>query len=224
MSRCNYCNVEILDNTDVCPLCHGVLKTSGETDVEIQETYPDVYGKSRRFTFILRIFFAVWLISSIILGVINIQLGLRPLWFIVVSASAAYVLYIVRLMSDHESGYLKRIFAAVFLGGLLTLVIDYIFGFYRWSVNYVLPGTLLLINLILMILIFVNRRNWSSYIILQLLSVFLGIIPLILERVGVITNPILPEIAFISSILLFLGTLIIGGRTALNELKRRFHI
>lgn len=224
MSKCKNCGVNILDNTEVCPLCRGVIPSDEASDENRCDTYPDVFTKTRKFTLILRIFFAVWIISTIGLGIINIQMGLRPLWFIVVSASFGYALYIVRLMSDHESGYMKRIFFAVIGAGLLTVVIDVTFGFYRWSVNYVLPGTLLLINAILIVLIFVNRRNWASYLIVQLFLIILGIIPLILMWLGIVTNYLLPEITIITSVFVFIGTLVIGGRTGINELKRRFHI
>ena len=41
---------------------------------------------------------------------------------------------------------------------------------------------------------------------------------------GWITSPVLSEIACSISILVFLGMVILGGRTARSELKRRFHI
>ena len=104
------------------------------------------------------------------------------------------------------------------------MVIDASFGFYRWSVNYVLPGTLFLINLILIILVFANRRGWSGYMIYQILMIFIGLIPFGLIKLNIVTAPVLSQIAFLSSVILFLGTLIIGGRTAVNELKRRFHL
>ena len=39
MSKCKNCNVEILDDSQICPLCHSVLE-EGE---EGHNTYPDAW-------------------------------------------------------------------------------------------------------------------------------------------------------------------------------------
>lgn len=44
MSRCKQCNVEILDETERCPLCHSVL----EKTVEVENMYPNVRTMTRR--------------------------------------------------------------------------------------------------------------------------------------------------------------------------------
>jgi hypothetical protein len=58
----------------------------------------------------------------------------------------------------------------------------------------------------------------------QLIMIIIGLIPVVLINIGIVKNPIVSEIAFLSSLIVFLGTLILGGRTAREELKRRFHI
>ena len=47
---------------------------------------------------------------------------------------------------------------------------------------------------------------------------------IILNFVGVITSPIMTQIAVGLSFFLFIGTVIIGDRKARQELKRRFHL
>ena len=37
MSKCRNCNVEILDETEFCPLCHSVLEQTEELDKKIFE-------------------------------------------------------------------------------------------------------------------------------------------------------------------------------------------
>lgn len=44
MSRCKQCNIEVLDETERCPLCHSVL----EPTIEVENMYPDVKIKTRR--------------------------------------------------------------------------------------------------------------------------------------------------------------------------------
>ncbi len=71
---------------------------------------------------------------------------------------------------------------------------------------------------------FLNRRNWQSYIMLELFMILLSLLPIILILTGIVTETFISALAFVVSVLLFLGTLIIGDRRAKSELKRRFHV
>ena len=74
------------------------------------------------------------------------------------------------------------------------------------------------------VLMIINFRNWQSYISWQLFTILLSVLAVILSVLHVITWPYMAEMALLISILFFFGTLIIGGRRATTELKRRFHI
>jgi hypothetical protein len=112
----------------------------------------------------------------------------------------------------------------VFLGLVILLEIDALTGQNGWGVNYVLPAGMMLLDLALLILIIVNRYNWQSYLVLELLQVVWSFALFILILLGVITQPTVSAIAIAVSVLLFLGTFIIGDRPAREELKRRFHL
>ena len=62
MSKCNRCGVNIVDNTDSCPLCHHVLVREAE---EKDNMYPDARVLTRRFRFLENIV----LFLSIVIGV-----------------------------------------------------------------------------------------------------------------------------------------------------------
>ena len=55
MSRCKQCNIEVLDETERCPLCHSVL----EPTIEVENMYPDVKIKTRRMMLLSRIYLFV---------------------------------------------------------------------------------------------------------------------------------------------------------------------
>ena len=221
MSKCRNCKIEVSDITEYCPLCHNVLEVTDDC----KDTYPDVKKKARKLSFTLRLLLFLWILTSAITGYINYQtleINPRP-WSIVVVLSTFYPLYLI-FMIARDKGYLHRIFTGFIGANIIVVLIDVVTGFRGWSVNFLIPGTLLLIDLVLIILMMVNHRNWQSYMIYQLLIIFIGIVPLILIKTGVVTRPILSEVAFMSAVLVFLGTLIIGGQEAIAELKRRFHV
>ena len=47
MSRCHKCKVEILDETEICPLCRSVL----EQNEELENMYPNARLKTQKLLF-----------------------------------------------------------------------------------------------------------------------------------------------------------------------------
>ena len=70
----------------------------------------------------------------------------------------------------------------------------------------------------------INRRNWQSYIMWQILMLLVSVGMIILFIFEIIDKPYLMGIAVMCSVFLFLGTLIFGDRRARVEVQRRFHI
>ena len=145
-------------------------------------------------------------------------------WSLVVCLILVYANAVVRMAILGKSGYMFKTLTLVILAVLMLLGIDYLTGYQGWSLDYVLPLGILLIDLTLLILTLVNRRNWQSYMMAQILAILLSLIPVGLRLGGIIKFPYLVWIAFATSVFLFLGTLIIGDRRARTELKRRFHV
>lgn len=52
MSKCRQCNIEVLDETERCPLCNTVLD---ETE-EMENMYPDIRVKTRKLVFFSRVY------------------------------------------------------------------------------------------------------------------------------------------------------------------------
>ena len=219
MSRCNQCGVEIRDNTEYCPLCHSVLESGGEQE----NLYPDIRTGRRRMAFAFRILLFIWVAVSIVCFFTNYQMKNGFLWSVIVSAVLFYPIYLLYIIAK-DKGYIHRIFFGVIGAAVIVVLLDMVTGFHRWSVNFVLPGAMIGVDVVLIILMIYNRRNWQSYMIFQILTIIIGLVPLLLIYAGVVTHPLFSEIAFISALLVFLGTLIIGGHEARQEMKRRFHV
>lgn len=218
--KCNHCGVLVLDTSQKCPLCNGVMEGQDEGI----QTYPNVVDKIKKLSVIMRVLLAVWAGAFICLGVMTYYVRGALLPVVIAGVSTLYALFMVWLMTKPEYGYMKRIFLAIIIGVVLVVAIDYLLGFYRWSLNYVLPGGLILLDVALVILRFINRRNWQSYMAQQILVIFMGIFPVIFILKGWITDPLVSVSAIAFSIVLFVTTLIMGGRAAQMELRRRFHI
>ena len=220
MKKCNFCNVNIKDNTDHCTLCGGVL----EGDEPGFDTYPNVLKKEKAISFIFRLTLFLAIIASAACIIINISTGVSIAWSVIVSLSFLYLLLILYLFVRENAGYRVRAFGIVAAGIILVIVIDYILGFKRWSINYVFPSALIFMSLSFLLLMLINRRNWQSYLIIHMLITFFSVIPLIMYALEIITDPVMSIIAFSLSFVITLGIIILGGSRVKSELYRRFHI
>lgn len=221
MSKCRNCKIEILDNTSVCPLCRCVLEQDG---TEPMERYPNVGMREKRFALIVRIYTFLAVAVEALLIFINYN-NREGIWWSAITAGVFLYIYLVmKIGIQNDSGYRsKMILLTVITVGLVHLI-DRIVGYQGWSLNYVLPAGVIMLNVAILLLMIVNWRNWPSYLLFQLFCIICSLLSIFLWKKGFITKPFLSEIALVISIFLFLGTFIIGGGKARAELKRRFHV
>ena len=220
MSRCKQCNVEILDETERCPLCHSVL----EKTVEVENMYPNVRTMTRRLALLSRIYLFVAILVEALLIYLNVLSDSEMFWSAIPGLAMLYGYLVLRYAILGKSGYKGKIIVLTLIAILMVVAIDFVVGYRGWSVNYALPSAILLVDAGILILMCINRRNWQSYMMWQIFMILCSVVPLVLCAVGIVTAPILALLAFAFSAALFLGTLIIGDRRARTELRRRFHV
>ncbi len=220
MSRCKQCNVEILDETERCPLCHSVL----EKTVEVENMYPNVRTMTRRLALLSRIYLFVAILVEALLIYLNVLSDSEMFWSAIPGLAMLYGYLVLRYAILGKSGYKGKIIVLTLIAILMVVAIDFVVGYRGWSVNYALPSAILLVDAGILILMCINRRNWQSYMMWQIFMILCSVVPLVLYAVGIVTAPILAFLAFAFSAALFLGTLIIGDRRARTELRRRFHV
>lgn len=220
MSRCKQCNVEILDETERCPLCHSVL----EKTVEVENMYPNVRTMTRRLALLSRIYLFVAILVEALLIYLNVLSHSEMFWSAIPGLAMLYGYLVLRYAILGKSGYKGKIIVLTLIAILMVVAIDFVVGYRGWSVNYALPSAILLVDAGILILMCINRRNWQSYMMWQIFMILCSVVPLVLYAVGIVTAPLLALLAFAFSTALFLGTLIIGDRRARTELRRRFHV
>lgn len=222
MSRCKQCGIEVLDNTAACPLCKFVLEQNDNR----KESYPNIRFRVRKLNFAVRIFLFIAIILEVICVYVNYKLYDGVWWSVITGAGLAYLYFILRFgVLSVGIGYKTKIISVTLLGILYVILIDCVVGYHGWSVDFVLPGGFLFVDLAIVVLMFMNRRNWQSYIMLEIFMIFLSAIPLVLTFFfDIVTQTFASGLAFTVSVLLFLGTVIVGDRRARMELRRRFHV
>lgn len=220
MSKCRNCNVEILDESEFCPLCHSVL----EQTEELENMYPDARLKTQKMKFATRLYLFCAIVVEFLLVVIDFNGENQVHWSILAGLGLLYVYTVLRYAVLGKSGYRAKTIVLVLLAVLLAVAVDFITGYRGWSVDYVASGGILAVDAIIIVLMIWNRRNWQSYVMWQIAMILFSMIPAVLYWLDLEHNVIMAFIPLVVSVFLFLGTLMIGGRRATQELYRRFHI
>ncbi len=235
MAKCKACGVNIIDAAGTCPLCHHALqredsrkiKSAAEFQEDEQEafsqTYPNILGTVKKLDFLFRLFTLLCVFAGVLCVFINVVVTPKSKWSVIVVVSLLYVLFMLQLFTA-DTGYLKRMFYGIFGAVCVVVLIDSSTGFGGWSLDFAIPAAMLAIDLALILLMLINRRNWQSYIQFQLLMAVISTASLIFVRLGIIHFPWLLYVAFLVSVLAFAATLIMGGSASREELSRRFHI
>lgn len=220
MSRCNKCNIEILDATESCPLCRSIL----EQTEAMENMYPNAGHKTQKLFFFSRLYVFLALVIEFSLIGIDIRLQPQIKWSVLFGSVFLFFYIVIRFAIIGKSGYKNKLTVVVLSAVLLSITCDFATGYHGWAVNYILSSGILFVDLIILILLITNRRNWQSYMLLQILMILCSFIPLLLYLFEIEQYPILAMMPLTVSSFLFLGTWILGGRRATLELKRRFHI
>jgi len=220
MAKCKNCNIEILDETESCPLCQSIL----EQNDALENMYPDVLLSQKKLAFFSRIYlFCAILLQAVLFG-INWFDDSEIWWSVITGLALLYFYVVLHYAILGKSGYKSKVVILSLIAVLSAVAIDLATGYRGWSVDYVLPAGIIIMDATILGLMIYNRRNWQSYIMWQIWMILSSFIPIALFLAGIERNEYLAFLPMAVSLALFLGTMIIGDRRARMELKRRFHI
>ena len=220
MKRCSKCRMNIENRLARCPLC-------GETLEPLDSAFVQEYCRNRslrRYMLAVKIIFFVQVMVVTGMLLLNLLTGFQWLWALAVICCTVYlgVSAITAIRSSRNIGMLTLVQT---LGiSLVTFVIDYSFGHYGWSLNYVIPFLLIFSSLFLTFLIVLRPMGLRDYIIYQFVIAAMGLAPVLMVLLGWV-DVIWPSVACaFYSAMVFLGMFLFASRKTKHEMKKRFHL
>ena len=216
------CNIEILDKTHTCPLCQNVLECGRK---EGKSIYPDARIVTRKYRLLENIVLFASIVLWCLLFAINYFTKPEFLWSIPAGLAIIYANIMLQLTILGKRTYMTKILWSILIGIVFLIVADVSMGYNGWAFNYGLPSAIVIWDVALVVLmLFINRESWQSYIIDELTALVGCGVMMLLILFKVITVPQYALGVGVFTVLIFLGTVIIGDRKARAELKRRFHL
>lgn len=223
MAKCLNCQIEVLDDVESCPLCRAIL----EPTEEVENMYPNVRSYIQNMTFYLRVYLFCAILAGGAMLLWDFWTDRKLQWSIIAAVGLLYVYIVWQQAVLGRTSYKNKLATLCVISALFIVGVDISMGYEGWSVSYVIPAGILLIDLIIICTMLRNRRNWQSYMMAQIWMILCSLIICgICYTTGKESSALGFSLAFVAlaaSLLLFLGTLIIGDRRARTELKRRFH-
>ena len=228
--RCQKCGPTFSGERVYCPLCKKRIIDEGTEDSSIKEDFdifPVTQKKQADFIFMKIVTFAA-LAAVIVAGMVDRMMVLsdrtwQPIFFLVViGVAGGYALLIVG--QRKWKNIRKMVMYEVIIGMILCIAYDWYTGWKGWSVQIVLPLTVVGMNLLYFILGFVDRKHQTDYGIYFLLTIIATVLVVILVCVGVMHNTMLVTVTTGIGVLLLIAKIIFQGKTFLSELSRRLHV
>lgn len=222
MNKCNHCNVYIDESVSKCPLCQGGVNRNTKPQNLLYPDYININNISRRhFILKLELFIAMLIIGACLF--INLLTNTKHLWFLYIIGPVLYILLLVNHTILAKAHIGTKILLQVLGISSVLLMTDLVSGYYRWSVNIVIPLLFIATILAVTLMIFIKKKLWDDYVGYIIVYSFLGLIPILLYSVGV-SDSIWASAASALYSTITIGILfLIPGWNFKNEFVRRFH-
>lgn len=231
MNKCNKCNIEILDDSIVCPLCSSVLETTSKIEEDEMDKYescsvmyPNVSEKHKKINFILKLIVFISIIVELLLLLINYLTYKKVWWSLICGAALIFICFTIVHAVQRNTGIRMKLFVQMIATMVLIVILDHIIGYTGWSFNYGIPSIILVLDVIVLVFMIVDNSNWQSYIMLQLMLCIAGFAIVILVLTDVVTKPILSIVTAAITGLILVGIVLFGDKKATNELFKRFRV
>lgn len=219
MRICRHCGVKLENDLDFCPLCD--METE-RIDDEYSLDYPYIKSRFSRRMFIKTLTFMAIVLAAVSL-LINHLVPTESPWAFITAAAIIYVwLNLMNLTRNARNPGSITLWQLLTVSGLV-FVIDYLTGWHRWSVNYVIPFLIMAAAVAIVLCIAIRPVKYRAYTLYQLVIAILGVMAVFLWVFGFaeIEWPVMAAAA--TSAFCFAVMAVFAGRLTRNELRKRFH-
>lgn len=233
MKHCSNCNIDLKTTRKTCPLCFKYLDECEALNETPLQEYPKKTTKSKMPIAIRSALFIsiVACIASVIVNIMTFKLTGKYYWSAVVVLGTPYIWLMVLYVILGRGLLVKRLTSITVSTVLLVLLIEFcvclVNGNNRieWSLNYVIPITLVAGMLSIHIISAVRKDLYPDSVLFMLEMSFIGLIPYILFLTTDLIDVGWPSVGCAAiSVFVFLAMLIFNYRETRDELKKIFHI
>lgn len=185
--------------------------------------YPKIVSvnKSRKIT---KIFIICSIVVSIMLLIINYFCNSKLNWSIVAIASIVYLWFSTIYALDKSVNLAGYTLYQMISDSILIFIIDYVFGFRKWSLSIGIPIVIMISNITMVIITIIKNKKYVKYAFYEILIILFSIIYDVIISMASIHSPILNIITLWICITNLSFVLIFNYDILKLELEKKFHI
>ena len=161
MQICPKCKIEIRGKKRCCPLCQGQLKV---TEGEKSPSFPTLKKKKISHITFLKMCTFLFVATEIVFSAINIMTGRIYSFFgpLMLGFLAGWITILTTMYL--RNNILKVVTWEVIVAIVVDIYIDFKTGFYGWSVEWMVPMTLIGLAITTIIIALVQKLRLDEYI------------------------------------------------------------
>ncbi len=221
MQICPKCKVKIRGNKECCPLCQGKLK---ETEGEIGVSFPIIKKKPISNITFLKVCTFILVASEIIFTALNIMthgehsfigpvmLGLFVAWVTVITT-----MYM-------RNNLIKVITWEVVVAIVVDIYIDLHTGFHGWSVEWMVPSTLVALAIATIIIAAAIKLRLDEYILYIVFDLVMALLQIIFIKNGMNNFPWPAAVSIVAYLILVSAMVIFRFRDLRNASEKMFNM
>lgn len=205
MQYCPKCKVNIRGKKKCCPLCQGTLR---ENEDDPQAPFPTLKKKKISNITLFKLFTFIFIASEIIFATVNIQTGgtYSFIGVVMLGILAGYLTIVATLYL--RNNLIKVITFEVVVAIIIDIYIDLKTGFHGWSVEWMVPGTLIALAIATIIIAKVVRLRLDEYIMYLVFDLVMALSQIFFIKTGM-NNFTWPAVISIMVYLILIAGLII---------------
>lgn len=220
MRFCAHCGVKLANDNPKCPLCD--MDTEKISD-DFSLDYPYIKSRFTRGLLIRMISFMAVVFCATSFLIDHLVPTGSPWAFITIVVIVYVWISAMNLLRHTPNPASITLFQLFGIGGLVFFV-DLFTGFYRWSINFVIPFLIIAAAIATTLMIAIRPMKYRAFTIYQLVIAALGVLSVFLWVFGYseIEWPVVTAAGV--STLCFATMLVFSYRRTRHELKKRFHV
>lgn len=218
MQSCDKCKIDIRGNKARCPLCGGKLKGEAEFPA-----FPVLKRKVMTRALLVRIAAFILFAFCVSMVVVDYASSTGISWLPLAIISAFVGFADICVTAYYHNNPLKTITVQIYVGMIISVIVDYFTGWHAWSVTWVMPSTFCGMVVVTIVTGLILRMKLQDFVLYLLFDTVLALIQFVFIMKG--RNPFpLPAVISIALIIIFFaGILLFRWRDFASASSRYFN-
>lgn len=185
--------------------------------------YPKIANVKQSRTVTI-IFFVASIFFSVMLMTINYTYSGRLSWSIIALVSIIYLWYSIIYILDKSVNLAGYVLFQMIADSLILFIIDYVFGFTKWSFSIGIPIVIMISNITMMIITMIKYKKYVKYAFYEILILLFSIVYDVVISFVSVHSPLLNIITLWICITNLSFVLIFSYDVIKIEIAKKFHI